>query len=47
MTRREWGRRRSAAAPTEGLQTLVWRADDENDDELSYEVRYRREGETA
>jgi sugar lactone lactonase YvrE len=30
-----------------GLQTLVWRADDENDDELSYEVRYRREGETA
>ena len=30
-----------------GLQTLVWRADDENDDELSYEVRYRREGETT
>jgi hypothetical protein len=30
-----------------GLQTLVWRADDENDDELSYEIRYRREGETA
>ena len=29
-----------------GLQTIVWRADDENDDELSYEVDYRREGET-
>ena len=28
-----------------GLQTLVWRADDENDDELSYDVLYRREGE--
>jgi len=27
------------------LQTLVWRADDENDDELSYDVLYRREGE--
>jgi hypothetical protein len=30
-----------------GLQTLVWRADDENDDDLSYEIRYRREGETV
>ena len=30
-----------------GLQTLVWRADDENDDELSYDVLYRREGDTA
>ena len=30
-----------------GLQTLQWRADDENDDELSYDVLYRREGETA
>ena len=30
-----------------GLQTLIWRADDENDDELSYDVQYRREGETA
>lgn len=30
-----------------GLQTLVWRAGDENDDELTYEVRYRREGETT
>jgi hypothetical protein len=28
------------------LQTLVWRADDENDDELSYDVLYRREGDT-
>src|SRR5205823_10658969 len=30
-----------------GLQTLVWKADDENDDDLSYDVLYRREGETA
>lgn len=30
-----------------GLQTIVWRAEDENDDELTFEVRYRREGETA
>jgi hypothetical protein len=30
-----------------GLQTLVWRADDENDDELAYDVLYRREGETT
>ena len=29
-----------------GLQTLMWRADDENGDELAFEVRYRREGET-
>jgi hypothetical protein len=28
------------------LQTIVWRADDENDDELVYDVLYRREGET-
>ncbi len=28
-----------------GLQTVVWRADDENDDDLTYELRYRREGE--
>lgn len=28
-----------------GLQTFVWKADDENGDELSYEVFYRREGE--
>jgi hypothetical protein len=30
-----------------GLQTLIWRAQDENDDELAFEVRYRREGEIA
>ena len=30
-----------------GLQTLVWKADDENDDDLIYDVLYRREGETA
>ncbi len=30
-----------------GLQTFVWRADDENDDELEYAVSYRREGDTA
>ncbi|MGB7220360.1 MAG: hypothetical protein WBD07_16300 [Vicinamibacterales bacterium] len=30
-----------------GLQTLVWRADDENDDELVYDVLYRGEGETT
>ena len=41
------------AAPTlgrriyqRGLQTLQWKADDENGDELVYEVHYRREGET-
>jgi hypothetical protein len=28
-----------------GLQTLAWRADDRNEDELSYDVQYRREGE--
>jgi hypothetical protein len=30
-----------------GLETLVWKADDENDDDLLYDVLYRREGETA
>jgi hypothetical protein len=30
-----------------GLQTFVWRAEDDNDDELHYDVLYRREGETA
>jgi hypothetical protein len=30
-----------------GLLTFVWRAEDENRDELSYEVQYRREGETS
>ena len=29
-----------------GLQTLAWRADDENDDDLVYTVLYRRGGET-
>ena len=43
----------SGGAPTlgrrsyeKGLLTFVWRADDENRDELSYDVFYRREGET-
>jgi sugar lactone lactonase YvrE len=30
-----------------GLETLQWRADDENEDDLSYEVQYRREGESS
>jgi sugar lactone lactonase YvrE len=30
-----------------GLMTFVWRAEDENGDELSFDVFYRREGETA
>jgi hypothetical protein len=30
-----------------GLQTLMWRAEDDNDDELVYDVLYRREGETT
>jgi hypothetical protein len=30
-----------------GLQTLVWKADDENDDDLVYDVLFRREGETS
>jgi sugar lactone lactonase YvrE len=30
-----------------GLQTLVWRATDENEDELTFDVLYRREGESA
>ena len=30
-----------------GLQTFVWRADDANEDELTYEILYRREGETG
>ncbi len=29
-----------------GLQTFVWKADDDNGDELSYDVFYRREGDT-
>lgn len=30
-----------------GLQTFAWRADDDNDDELRYEILYRREGDTS
>jgi hypothetical protein len=30
-----------------GLQTLAWRADDENGDDLVYEVQYRMEGNAA
>jgi hypothetical protein len=30
-----------------GLQTVVWKADDENGDELVFDVLYRREGETT
>jgi hypothetical protein len=30
-----------------GLQTFVWKAEDENGDDLVYDVLYRREGETA
>ena len=30
-----------------GLQTLVWKADDGNDDRLQFDVMYRREGETT
>ncbi|HEY6360656.1 MAG TPA: hypothetical protein VIX63_06105 [Vicinamibacterales bacterium] len=30
-----------------GLLTFVWRAEDENRDQLSFDVQYRREGETA
>jgi hypothetical protein len=30
-----------------GLMTFVWRAEDENNDELQFDVLYRREGETA
>jgi hypothetical protein len=30
-----------------GLLTIVWRAEDDNRDELVYDVFYRREGETA
>jgi len=29
------------------LQTLIWKADDENDDDLVFDVLYRREGETT
>jgi sugar lactone lactonase YvrE len=30
-----------------GLMTFVWRAEDENNDDLQFDVLYRREGETA
>jgi sugar lactone lactonase YvrE len=30
-----------------GLQTLVWKAEDQNDDRLQFDISYRREGETA
>jgi hypothetical protein len=30
-----------------GLQTFLWKAQDSNDDDLSYDVLYRREGETT
>lgn len=30
-----------------GLQTFVWKAEDDNDDRLQFDVSYRREGETA
>lgn len=30
-----------------GLQTFQWKAEDDNGDELSYDVYYRREGDTA
>jgi len=30
-----------------GLQTFVWKAEDDNDDRMQYDVLYRREGETA
>jgi sugar lactone lactonase YvrE len=30
-----------------GLLTFVWRAEDDNDDDLSYDVFYRQEGETS
>lgn len=30
-----------------GLQTFVWKAEDENGDELAYDVLYRREGDTT
>jgi hypothetical protein len=30
-----------------GLLTFVWRAEDDNRDELAYDVQYRREGETT
>ncbi|MEZ5290237.1 MAG: hypothetical protein R2745_04075 [Vicinamibacterales bacterium] len=31
----------------QGLQTVVWKGDDENGDDLEYSVSFRREGDTA
>jgi len=52
--RRAAGQTTSGTSPTlgrrtyqKGLLTIVWRAEDENRDELSYDVYYRREGEAA
>ena len=47
------GAAQSAQAPLgrriyqKGLQTFVWKAEDQNEDRLQYDVSYRREGETA
>lgn len=30
-----------------GLQTFLWKAEDSNEDELQYDIHYRREGETV
>ena len=30
-----------------GLETIVWKAQDANDDDLSYDIQYRREGDTT
>jgi hypothetical protein len=30
-----------------GLQTIVWKAEDDNGDRMQFDVSYRREGETA
>jgi sugar lactone lactonase YvrE len=30
-----------------GLQTFVWKAEDQNDDRMQYDISYRREGETT
>ena len=47
------GRSRTADAPAprrrmfqKGLQTIAWKADDADDDQLIYTLQYRREGET-
>jgi hypothetical protein len=44
----------TAAAPAlgrrtyqKGLLTFVWRAEDDNRDELAYDIQYRREGDTS